>query len=89
MKRYEIEKERKLFGDKENKCGKSYAGLSIPAYCSCTIPCCYVSQMICTTWESNGSGGYQRVVGQNCNHRDKLLDVVIALRDSNKGAMHC
>ena len=41
--------------------------------------------MFCTTWESNGNGGYRRA-GQNCNHRDKLLDVVIALRDSNEGA---
>jgi Helicase conserved C-terminal domain len=84
-KRYEIEKERKLVGDKVNKCGQSYAGVPIPAYCSCTMPGCYVPQMFCTTWESNGNGGYRRA-GQNCNHRDKLLDVVIALRDSNEGA---
>ena len=84
-KRTSIEKERQVAGDKVNPTCDSFAGLSIPPYCSCTMPGCYVPQMFCTSWEPNGNGGFRKV-GDNCNHRDKLLDLVIALRDYNTDA---
>ena len=48
-------------------------------------PGCYVPQMICASWEEDGNGGYRRL-GQMCNHRDKLLDVILLLKETKPAA---
>ena len=85
-KRYEIERERKKLGDKVNPCGVAFAGNKVPPYCCCVKPGCYVPQMLCASWKSNGKGGFQLVKGAVCNHRDKMLDVICAFKDTNEEA---
>jgi superfamily II DNA or RNA helicase len=85
--RYQIEKARKLVGDKVNPCGASFAGVPIPMYCCCAMPGCYVPQMLCSSWESNGNGGYllkSDKSNRTCEHGDKILDVILALKDQNE-----
>lgn len=43
--------------------------------------------MICSSMEADGKGGYTpKKHGRICNHRDKILDFIIALSDMNKKA---
>ena len=86
VERKAIEQRQKDIGTEVNPNRHTQSGPTIPPYCSCTQPGCYVPQMICAKWEADGNGGFKKTPGGKCNHCDKVLDVILAFHDHNKTA---